>query len=137
MLGSYEPLRNIEWQRVQRLVFVCKGNICRSPYAEARARVLGLASASFGLETPGGYSANPLALRIGQLRGIDLTAHVSKSLRSASLGPGDLVMVFEPEQLKPARELLESFEGVQLSLLGLWARPSRPHVADPYGHTDA
>ena len=35
--GQYTRLGIVDWGRVERLVFVCQGNICRSAYAEARA----------------------------------------------------------------------------------------------------
>ena len=33
LLGAYAREREVDWQRVERLVYVCKGNINRSPYA--------------------------------------------------------------------------------------------------------
>src|SRR6266540_1650137 len=48
-LGAFAPLRRIRWDDVERLVFICRGNVCRSAYADARARLAGLRSASFGL----------------------------------------------------------------------------------------
>src|SRR4051812_36705278 len=47
--GAFFPLRRIPWTEVERLVFVCQGNICRSAYADALARRAGLRSVSFGL----------------------------------------------------------------------------------------
>jgi len=35
--GGYRRFKQIRWESVKRVVFVCHGNICRSPYAE-RAR---------------------------------------------------------------------------------------------------
>lgn len=137
VLGIYAPLTQIDWSRVERYVFVCKGNICRSPYAEMRARGLGLSSSSYGLHADGDHPAYPSAQRVAWLRGIDLTVHRSRALASAELNSGDLVIVFEPEQIEPARQYLARFEGVQLTLLGLWSRPRRTYVADPYGRSDA
>ena len=53
-----------------RLVFVCSGNICRSPFAAEYARALGLPSASFGLHADDGAAANPQALAAARRRGI-------------------------------------------------------------------
>ena len=49
LLGFYRPFARVDWGRVERVVFVCQGNICRSPYAEARGREVGLPASSFGL----------------------------------------------------------------------------------------
>src|SRR5207237_1259532 len=37
-VGAFAPLRRVAWNDVERLVFVCQGNICRSAYADARGR---------------------------------------------------------------------------------------------------
>jgi low molecular weight phosphotyrosine protein phosphatase len=49
-LGGLRHFEHVEWNRVTRLVFVCRGNICRSPYAEVRARRLGLNAISCSFE---------------------------------------------------------------------------------------
>src|SRR5215469_15602974 len=49
-LGAYRRLGALDWGTVTRLVFVCKGNICRSPYAAARAQQLAVEATSFGLD---------------------------------------------------------------------------------------
>ena len=50
-LGYFNSLKKIDWTSVERLIFVCKGNICRSAYAEALARSAGVESLSFGLDS--------------------------------------------------------------------------------------
>ena len=35
--GRYAAYRDIDWHGVERLVFVCAGNICRSPYGDRKA----------------------------------------------------------------------------------------------------
>jgi len=133
-LGAYRDLRDINWASVRRLAFVCKGNICRSPYASARARSLGVPAASFGLESVEGAQADPMALRNAQLRGVDLSVHRSARLESSHIGNDDLIIVFEPSQVAAARR--RSSGRVPVSLLGIWAPPIYPHVQDPYGRGD-
>ena len=55
LLGMYRSYRQVHWESVGRLVFVCKGNICRSAYTEAVAKSLGVAAISCGLDTGYGY----------------------------------------------------------------------------------
>ena len=133
-LGVYRGARDIQWAAVQRLTFVCKGNICRSPYACARARSLGVPAVSFGLETSGGQPADPSASKNALIRGIDLSAHRSARIDSPRIAAGDLIIVFEPAQLVEVRRRIG--DGVVVNLLGIWSRPSRPYIHDPYGLSD-
>lgn len=133
-LGLYRGARDIQWAAVQRLTFVCKGNICRSPYACARARSLGIPAVSFGLETSGGQPADPAASKNALIRGIDLSAHRSTRLAPSLVAAGDLMVVFEPAQLSEVDRRLGGL--VPANLLGIWSRPSRPYIQDPYGLSD-
>jgi len=134
-LGAYRNVRDVDWTDVRRLAFVCKGNICRSPYASAVARILGAPSVSFGLDALEGAPADPVAYRNALARGVDLSGHRSTRLESSGIAKGDLFIVFEPRQLteilQRSTHRLPSF-----SLLGIWARPIRPHIEDPYGRSD-
>ena len=48
---------------------------------------------------------------------------------------GDLIVVFEPWQMREVRR--HNFSGLAgVTLLGIWARPNRPHIQDPYGRSD-
>ena len=133
--GSYRSAENIVWGAIARLVFVCHGNICRSPYASERARSLGINSVSFGLNASGGMHADESASRNALLRGIDLTIHRSSLLQASLLARGDLVVVFEPWHLSRVRQ--RSIAGLAgITLLGIWAQPTQPHVHDPYGRSD-
>ena len=133
-LGAYRSVRDIDWAAVRRLAFVCKGNICRSPYASARARVCGVPAVSFGLETMGDQPADSAAARNALSRGIDLSAHRTTRLETAVLADGDLIIVFEPAQLAQVQRRFG--DRARATLLGIWARPSRPHIHDPYGSSD-
>ncbi len=135
MVGAYRPLQRVDWARIDRLVFVCAGNICRSPYAEARARAAGAEAVSFGLLASPGANADPAAIRNAQRRDLDLTAHRSARLDVASLRASDLVLFFEPLQVESFLRL-EGAHLAKLSLVGLWSRPARPHLTDPYGKSD-
>lgn len=134
-LGVYRDVLDIDWGAVRRLAFVCKGNICRSPYASARARALGVASVSFGLDAADGATADPAASRNALMRDVDLSAHRSTRLESSQIDKGDLLVVFEPWQLAECRRRAAG-RLPAVSLLGVWARPVRPYIQDPYGRSD-
>jgi protein-tyrosine phosphatase len=134
-LGAYRSARDVDWAAVSRLVFVCKGNICRSPYASARARLLGVPSASFGLEAEEVSPADPAARRSARSRAVDLSAHRSARRESCRITDDDLIVVFEPSQLAEIRRL-RAHRMSRATLLGIWAQPIRPHIQDPYGRSD-
>ena len=129
-LGAFAPLRRVRWNDVERLVFICHGNVCRSAYADARARLAGLRSASFGLAARDGDGANPVALARAAARGVDLSAHRATSASAAHVRPGDLLVLMEPAHLRRLALVEPSYPA---TLLGLWATPPRPHLEDPYG----
>ncbi len=135
-LGGYRRLSRIRWDREERVVFVCHGNICRSPYAERRAATYGLPAASFGLAAETGMPADPSALRIAARRAIELGEHRACAAEDFEFYSGDLLVVMEPRQ---ARAMLRSLPTVpcQVTLLGLWSRPRRPHLHDPHRLSEA
>ena len=132
--GIYREVRELEWTAVKRLAFVCKGNICRSPYACAKARSLGVPAISFGLDAVDGAPADAAATRKALLRGIDLSAHHSMRMEPSNLVDGDLLIAFEPRQVAEVRR--RCGEQPPASLLGIWSRSPRPHIYDPYGGGD-
>ena len=136
-LGRLGITREIDWASVQRVVFICKGNVCRSPFAEAVAGQHGLPAVSVGLETNPGTRANPIASRIALEMGIDMTEHASRRFEPAQLQNGDLILGMEPAHLdRLDRHTLPP--NVQTNLLGLQLPGTRvPYLADPYGLSDA
>lgn len=133
-LGSYRRFDDINWGAVGRLVFVCKGNICRSPYAAARARALGVRAVSYGLEASEGALADPTAARAAGLRGLDISRHQASKIHASHVQADDLIAVFEPVQLS----LIDCRCGKRAfatGLLGTMSAPIRPHIQDPYGRS--
>jgi len=125
-------LEAVDWLRVRRLVFICRGNICRSAYAEQRARVMDLPATSFGVQAQDGRESVPMAIEVARARGVDLRSHRARSLSEFSSVTGDLLVAMEPGQL-PTLMKLARLQGAQLTLLGLWCSPTLPYLQDPYG----
>jgi len=136
MGGGLRPFQQCRWREVRRLVFVCTGNICRSPYAEHQARALDIPTASFGLSTTTGRPADATALRVAAGRGVDLRAHRACDARDFQILDGDLLVAMEPRQ---GHLMLKQFpeHADCMSLLGLWSGPRRPHIHDPHRLSDA
>ncbi len=132
VFGRFEKLKALDPRRIERLVFVCKGNVCRSPYAEALARSLGWRSASCGISVSRSVPAEPTAMEAAQIKGKDLSKHWSRSIVELTLGPSDCLVVMDPSNLPDARKAARRFES-QLTLLGLWRDPPLCEIRDPYG----
>jgi len=129
--GKYKAYSDIEWERVERLVFVCQGNICRSAFAESVAKAKGVKAVSCGIDTVVGAPANAMAIEISAKRGYDLSAHHTKPVQSLVLERSDLLVAMEPWQ---AEYLQDNFgSGHVCTLLGLWSKPVTPYIHDPYG----
>ena len=90
-------------RRIRNILFVCTGNICRSPFAEGLLRKFvdqkGLKDvevSSAGLLALPGNSATPLAQQAAAVEfGVDLSEHQAKSVTEELLNLCDLVLVME------------------------------------------
>ena len=133
-LGFYNQYNTVDWSKVSRLVFVCKGNICRSPYAEMRAKQLGINAVSIGLHTKEGSLANADALKNASYRGINLDVHRVRVYDSIEFSNGDLIVCMEPWHVKLFKEVDSS--GCQIALLGLLCTRKKIIISDPYGKPD-
>ena len=137
IMGCFSKYRKINWHEVNRLVFICKGNICRSPYAEYRARSLGLPSISVGLMTVDNRPANQDAIQAAVVRGVDLGSHKTTEINSYKYQSGDLLIGFEPWHIKSLKLEIAS-HNMQITMLGLWSQHTRrPYIHDPYGLSQA
>jgi len=131
LFGVYGKYKKIDWSRVERLVFVCKGNICRSAYAETVATALKKEVFSFGLETKGNAPAHPEAIQIAEACGYDLSQHKTTPLAATDFREGDLLVAMEPWQMCRLKKMFNN--KYQYTLLGLWVNPALPYLHDPYG----
>ena len=131
-LGRFDHWKAVDWSRVERLVFVCSGNICRSPYAEHVAIGHGLLAVSCGTTAKGGATADPTAIGVAAERGISLAEHRSRHLDDISLAAGDLLVVMDLGHLA-ALEGIAGESNAQLTLLGLWDGAHPVVIHDPFG----
>ncbi|HZX33107.1 MAG TPA: hypothetical protein VFF03_17280 [Rhodocyclaceae bacterium] len=137
-LGGLGPYRRVEWGRVGRVIFICKGNICRSAFAGRRFRCPGIEVASAGLEADIHKPADPRAMAVASRFGTDLAPHRSTPLHQIDLKAGDLLVAFEPDHADRLGDLAQALPGVQVTLLGLWAEPpTLAYIHDPYGLPEA
>lgn len=135
LVGMFDRSRSIDPNAIQRFVFVCSGNICRSPYAEYRCMQRGFPAASFGTTAIDGALANDGAIQFASDRGADLLPHRSTALCSFRPLNGDLLLALEPRHLK-VLDKQQYGKGVRTALLGGWAQPRAPFIPDPYAKGD-
>lgn len=122
----------------RRVVFVCAGNICRSPVALhafrralARHSIDGVETASFGLVADDGDVPCAETLRAASDAGLDLGSHVARRLEPDLLRRDDLILVMELAQ-RDAVHALASPEAVVVVLGSL--QPTEPvDISDPEG----
>jgi protein-tyrosine-phosphatase len=98
-----------------RILFVCSGNICRSPmaaeYARHRAAQAGISHLlvdSAGTLGITGAPASEAAVQVLREAGLDLTSHRSRGLRKSDMTVSDLILVMEHDHLA---ELEHRFPG--------------------------
>lgn len=115
---------------IRRVVFVCKGNICRSAVAEWSFKSTNsLVCCSVGLDTSSGKGANERIREISCKYGISLDEHITTAIEDFSPMAGDLFVCMEPSQLKQLQEKIGNNSSI---LLGLFGQPSCAYIHDPY-----
>ncbi|HSV50988.1 MAG TPA: hypothetical protein VLJ57_02645 [Burkholderiaceae bacterium] len=135
VLGRLESHTRPAASQVDRLVFVCLGNINRSAFAEQVARALGANTCSIGLSTFTGAPAFHKAVETAPGFGVDLTQHRATDIKDFSVRTGDLLLAME---IRHARQLVAAgIPGESIALLGHWASPHRIHLHDPHTLSDA
>jgi protein-tyrosine-phosphatase len=85
-----------------RILFVCSGNTCRSPLAEAAARRVfeedgldGIVVSSAGAFAVDGGRASAGSQEVARSNGLDLEAFQSRKLTAAEVHGADLILVME------------------------------------------
>jgi protein-tyrosine phosphatase len=126
----------IEWQRVRRFMFVCTGNICRSPYGAEVARRLSIPSLSSGIDTHTNLPANASARSVAARRGVDLSGHLTTQWKDVVPADDLLIIAMESHHLRAVRAVAERAHA-QVTLMSVWCTPPQVRIADPYGKDDA
>lgn len=113
-----------------RVLFVCLGNICRSPTAEgvlrARAGARGLAH-RLEIDSAGtadwhtGRPPDPRSVRAAQARGIDLSGLRARTLQAADFHQYPLILCADQANLRDARARAPEGAPAEIALLLDWA----------------
>ena len=120
----------------KRILFICTGNICRSPMAEglladALPSDAGYVIESAGLRGLDGQSAHSLAIRVMGENKIDLSRHRARTVSPDLLRQSDLILTMESAQ----KTWIESKMPAIVGRVHLLDRESNQDIRDPIGGT--
>jgi len=127
-------------RRVSRVLVLCKGNICRSPFAaellkkRATDRNIRLDIRSAGLDTTPGHDAYPLAKTVSREYGVGLDHHRTTPITMDMVSWADLVLVMETAHVVDLCRM-SSAARAKTFLLGHFASRATTDIGDPYGGT--
>lgn len=118
------------------VLFVCLGNVCRSPYAEARFRQMapeGVRTASVGFIGPG-RSPPEEALEVARQRGVDTGEHRSRVVTLGDVERADLIVLVDPAHGRQLRRRFRQASTPMVVLGDLDPRTPRTRsIPDPWG----
>jgi protein-tyrosine phosphatase len=124
---------------MRRVLFLCYGNICRSPMAAGYLNKLvndaGISDVlveSAGLGALVGNRASKAASEVAVRNGFSLESHRAVQITSADLRESDYILVMETYQLNTLRQHLGGEAG-KVRLLGDYGMAADKEIEDPYG----
>lgn len=125
------------WLGADTVLFVCLGNICRSPFAELLARQQGSGERllpSAGSSRLEGRLSPPEAVAAARAFKVDLGPHRSRSLNEEMIARADAIFVFDDRNYTT---LASDFPGIEdrLHFVGALAPAGPLFIDDPYGRS--
>ncbi|MEO7326243.1 MAG: low molecular weight protein-tyrosine-phosphatase [Dokdonella sp.] len=127
----------------QRILFICMGNICRSPIVEAVARVeFARAGVAVHAESAGtedyhvGQPADRRAIRIAEANAYPLAAHRARQVCNEDFETFDHLLVMDHVNLRALERWRSAWTLVAPRLFLAEAGLGDVHVPDPYYGTD-
>jgi len=132
------------------ILFICQGNVCRSPFAEGFLRKIvgdrnlrGIRSLSAGIDVRVSAPSPDLAVRVAKTLAVDLIDHRSKPVTAEMIEDSDMIFAMEHRQAIFLRRTFPAHvpKIFLLSLFDTDPPPagdpaSRYNIPDPYGKSE-
>jgi len=118
---------------VGSVLFLCLGNLCRSPFAEVAAaqRLSGMAVASAGFLSHDGRPSPPHVVQTARALGVDLSRARAHRVTPAQVAQADLIVCMDVSHLERMAHEFPQAMG-KTTLLGLFRPGGAMEMRDPY-----
>lgn len=126
-------------EKADHIVFVCKGNICRSVFAEHALKNMlprtGIKIESCGLDVDRQTPSPQEAVASARKFGVDLSGHLSKGLENCNLQNADLIVAMEYDQIGRITGMHPEYRNKTVLLREVATFPVNLvcNINDPYG----
>lgn len=131
-------------RHVRSVLFICHGNVCRSPFGELffAQQVVRFVPAPIEVHSAGfigpGRQPPRAAIEAARRRGLDLQKHRSMLITQAALDAADLIVVMTASQADALRSRFRHLRGTIVVLGDLDPLPiKRRSILDPWNKSDA
>lgn len=143
MISSIWQLKDINNIQM-KILFVCLGNICRSPLGEGILRELTEAeNLAWTIDSAGtsgwhvGEGPDPRSVAIAQRHGIDISDQISRRIKKEDLEDFDLILTMDDENQKNVLRLCTREDlKEKVKKIMSYVHPNAIDVPDPYYMAD-
>ncbi|WP_298439114.1 low molecular weight protein-tyrosine-phosphatase [uncultured Ferrimonas sp.] len=133
-------IHHLNYRQINRILFVCMGNICRSPTAEAvfrgRAKKLGL---SLQFDSAGtiahhqGEQPDQRSAQAGRNRGYDFSGITARKVTLADFEQFDLILAADKQNFTDLQQMATTdTQRQKLAMMLQWGDLPYSEVPDPY-----
>ncbi|MCS7258189.1 MAG: low molecular weight protein arginine phosphatase [candidate division WOR-3 bacterium] len=133
---------NIKTHKSFTILFVCSGNSCRSPMAEALMKKIlneekpqfpiKIRTASCGTIALNNMPPSENAVKVLSEYGIDLTGHRTRRISKSAIKNADLILVMEKAHKEKILEIMPNAQ-TKTFLISEFASGSSKEIVDPIG----
>ncbi len=128
---------------MSHILFVCTGNICRSPLAAGMLRA-GLMEAglsqvcmveSAGIHAVVGAAATARAIKVARSYGADISSHEARAFETSDFQRFELIIAMDSGHLDFLRHVRPASYTGEVTLLAAAQSERKLEIADPYGRS--